>query len=500
LFKLILVLCLAVGTFAPSAQAENQLALSTALADSDTFIVLDNARNIPLRLLTIEEVERGDLWQRLRGGFLMQDINSPLVAHHEQWYAKRPDYIARMMVRASRYLFYITSEVERRGMPSEIALLPMIESAFNPGANSTSSAAGIWQFMPATGKNFGMRQNWWYDGRRDVIGATTGALDYLEKLHNQFGDWELALAAYNWGEGSVQRAQERNRKLGLPTNYVSLKMPDETRNYVPKLLAIKNIIANPSVFGLELPEIKNKAYFAAVSSAKHIDLELAAQFAGISKEEFVALNPAHNRPVMLQNNNDYILLPIDKIEAYQTNLESYDKPLVSWQVYHTQKGENLAHLAPRFGLSLEKLKSVNSLSARNDLSTGDTLLVPLNGDPIDTEEETAFEEINMHLHPVRREATGSASIKYVAHSGDTLDKLASRYHVSVASLKSWNGHLKHLKTGQTLTIVQGEHEPKLGKTTRHAKAASHESSRHKARRTPATSKPAKRVHRAYLNR
>lgn len=502
MFKLILVLCLAVGTFARTAHAENQLALSTSLVDPATLVVLDNARNIPLRLLTTEEIERGDLWQRLRGGFAMQNINSPLVANHEQWYAKRPDYIARMMTRASRYLFYITSEVERRGMPSEIALLPMIESAFNPGAFSTSSAAGIWQFMPATGKNFGMRQNWWYDGRRDVIGATTGALDYLEKLHRQFGDWDLALAAYNWGEGSIQRAQERNRKLGLPTNYASLKMPDETRNYVPKLLAIKNIVANPSVFNLELPEIKNKAYFAAVSSAKHIDVELAAQLAEISKEEFVALNPAHNRPVMMQNNNDYILLPIDKIETYQTNLENYDKPLVSWQVYHAQKGEKLAHLAPRFGLSLEKLKSVNSLSARNDLSAGDTLLVPLNGEPVDTEEETAFEDINMHLHTARREPpkTDSASIKYVAHSGDTLDKLASRYHVSVASLKSWNGHLKHLKAGQTLTIVQGEHEPKLGKSTKHGKTTSHESARHKPSHKQAESKPAKRVHHTYSKR
>ncbi|MFA6970508.1 MAG: transglycosylase SLT domain-containing protein, partial [Gallionella sp.] len=217
MFKLIFPLLLAICTLYTSAHAEDQLALSTSLAEPG--IILSNARNIQLKLLYDETLDNGDLWQRLRSGFTMQDNDGPLVAKHEQWYASRPDYVARMMSRANRYLYYITSEVERRGMPGEIALLPMIESAFNPGAYSTSSASGIWQFMPSTGKNFGMRQNWWYDGRRDITGATNGALDYLEKLHNQFGDWELALAAYNWGEGSIQRAQERNRKAGLPINY-----------------------------------------------------------------------------------------------------------------------------------------------------------------------------------------------------------------------------------------------------------------------------------------
>ena len=178
----------------------------------------------------------------------MRDLDSKLVAKHEKWYASRPDYVERMIDRARRYLFYITEEVERRGMPSEIALLPMIESAFNPGAYSVSRASGIWQFIPSTGKKFGMEQNWWYDGRRDIISATNGALDYLQTLHDMFGDWELALAAYNCGEGAVKRAQAHNRKRGLPVNYASLKLPKETRNYVPKLLAIKNIVADPASF------------------------------------------------------------------------------------------------------------------------------------------------------------------------------------------------------------------------------------------------------------
>ncbi len=433
--------------------AESQSAQLPALAISP--VTLTNARNTPMYLLI--EDNTNNLWQRLREGFTLQEMESPLIARHEQWYATRPDYVARMMFRANRYLYYITNEVERRGMPSEIALLPMIESAFNPGANSTSNAAGIWQFMPATGRYFGMKQNFWYDGRRDIIGATTGALDYLEKLHKMFGNWELALAAYNWGEGALQRAQAHNRKLGLPTDFASLNLPDETRNYVPKLLAIKNIVANPERYGLTLSDITNKPYFAAVTTEKHIDVELAAQLADITKEEFIALNPAHNRPVILQNNGDFILLPIEKIEAFQNNLRNYNMPLVSWQIYHTQKGEKLEHLAPRFGLSLEKLKSVNSLTARTTLTEGDTLLVPLNGEVIENEEK--FEDINLHLHPVAKTVQSIASIKYIVHNGDTLDKLASRYHVSVASLKSWNGNTKRVKKGQTLTIVPEKHNP-----------------------------------------
>jgi len=267
-------------------------------------------------------------------------------------------------------------------------------------------------------------------------------------------------------------------------------LPDETRNYVPKLLAIKNIVANPSKFGMELPDISNKPYFTSVSTAKHIDVELVAQLADISMEEFTALNPAHNRPVILQDNSNFILLPVDKVKTFQTNLENYDKPLVSWQAYHARKGERLDHLAPRFGLSLERLKSVNSLSARSNFCDDETLLVPLAGESGEGENE--FEAFNMHLHPVHKEAKNSdtASLKYTVHNGDTLDKLAVRYHVSVASLKSWNGHTKHIKAGQTLTIaksdIRGEkHTAKYAKSTAHKVAQRNVASKH-ASRTPHT--------------
>ena len=467
LIRLIFSALLALGVLAsPVAHAEEQLALSaSSTIDPATPPTLSNARNIKLELIPDDEPAPGDLWVRIRSGFAMRDLDSPFVAKHEQWYASRPDYMARMTDRARRYLYHITVEVERRGMPSEIALLPMIESAFNPGAYSTSRASGIWQFIPSTGKSFGMQQNWWYDGRRDVISATNGALDYLQKLHDMFGDWELALAAYNWGEGAVQRAQARNRKRGLPVNYTSLKMPDETRNYVPKLLAVKNIIANPASFGLVLEEIHDEPYFAAVSTAKHIDVKLAAQLADIPMEEFAALNPAHNRPVILQDNSDLILLPVGAVETFRANLENYDKPLVSWQAYQPKKGERLDKLAPRLGLSVEKLKSVNSLSGRAKVSTGQTLLVPINGEESEAEDE--FSVFNMHLSPFNDGA--SRTIKHIVRKGDTIASVARRYHVSIGKLKQWNkGSLKILRIGQAITIVQAASRKPSGRLSKSA--------------------------------
>jgi len=469
----------------PLAHAGETLALSTSLTDTLPPESLSNARNIQLELLPDIDLPMNDLWVRIRGGFAMRDLDSPLIAKHEQWYANRPDYVARMTERARRYLYYITSEVERRGMPSEIALLPMIESAFNPGAYSTSRASGIWQFIPSTGKHFGMQQNWWYDGRRDVISATNGALDYLQKLHDMFGDWELALAAYNWGEGAVQRAQERNRKRGLPVNYSSLKMPNETRSYVPKLLAVKNIVANPASFGLVLQDIPNEPYFNAVSTAKRIDVKLAAQLADISMEEFLALNPAHNRPVILQRNSDLILLPVDKVETFRANMESYDKPLVSWESYQPKKGERLDKLAPRFGLSVEKLKSVNGLS-RSSVSTGQTLLVPINGE--DSETDGEFTVFNMHLVPSGD--GGTRTIKHTVRQGETMASVARRYHVSVASLQSSNTTLKQLKPGQTITIVQVV-------SRKHAKRRSHKFAQTGTARKQSLNKTQKRVQIAY---
>jgi membrane-bound lytic murein transglycosylase D len=403
----------------------------------------------PIReaLIVAPEPSPGDLWQRIRDGYAMNELDSKLIKRHEQWYAKHPDYVLRMTERARRYLFYIAEEVERRGMPMEIALLPMIESAFNPGANSVASASGIWQFIPSTGKHFGMEQNWWHDGRRDIVGATNGALDYLQKLHDQFGDWELALAAYNWGENAVARAQAKNRRLHKPTDYSHLKMPRETQNYVPKLLAIKNIVSDPARFGLVLSEIPDESYFEAVATPQHMDVKIAAELAEIPMDEFIALNPSHNRPVILQGTANVLLLPVDKVETFRRNLEQTNhQRLVSWQPYESKKGEHFDRIAARFGLTAAELRSANGLSKFAQESNGQTLLVPI----VDDEPAVKFAAFNMHPSAV---AEMYGAVRYTVRKGDTISTIARRFHVSQAQLREANHGSTRLRIGQHFNIV-----------------------------------------------
>ena len=432
------------------AHAEDSLAFSTPQSPEIAPEWLPSGRDIRIELIPIAEpepqIEASDLWERIRAGFAMHDMNSKLVTVHEKWYARNPEYVLRMSERARRYLFYIVEEVERRGMPTEIALLPVIESAFNPGANSVASASGIWQFIPSTGKHFGLEQNWWYDGRRDIVGATNGALDYLQKLYNQFGEWELALAAYNWGENAVARAQAHNRKRGKPTNYTSLRMPRETRNYVPKLLAVKNIVIDPERFGLELTEIPDEPYFEAVATAQHIDVKVAAELADISMEEFNALNPGHNRPVILQETTNVLLLPIDKVDTFRNNLAKTDQRLVSWQAYQSKKGESFQDVASQFDMSLDELRSANGLSKYANESNGQTLLVPIT----EESQQTEFTAFNMHPSAVT-EMLGV--VRYTVRRGDTISTIARRFGVSQAQLIEANNGRTFLRVGKRFNIV-----------------------------------------------
>lgn len=319
------------------------------------------------------------LWQRIRNGFSLPNIASPLVREQEEWYASRPDYMKRTVARSGRYLYHIVAEVEKRGMPTEIALLPIIESAYNPVAYSRAHASGIWQFIPSTGKLYGLQQNFWYDGRRDVMAATSAALDYLQKLYEMFGSWDLALASYNWGEGAVGRAIAKNQARGLPSDYQSLTMPNETRYYVPKLQAVKNIIANPAQYGIELAEISNQPYFVAVTTTRHIDVKLAARLADVPFDEFISLNPGYSRPVIRANSEQTLLLPADKADTFRANLESHSQPLVSWQAYKLKPGESIDHVAARHSISIAQLKQVNGVSGKRRIGPGSTLLVPSAG-------------------------------------------------------------------------------------------------------------------------
>ena len=323
------------------------------------------------------KVQPKDVWERVRNGYTMKPMDTDLVRHWENFYSAKPEYFARMVDRSSHYLYHIIEEVERRKMPAEVALLPMIESAYNPQAYSKAHASGLWQFIPSTGRLYGLRQNWWYDGRRDVIAATNAALDYLEKLYGMFGDWELALASYNWGEGAVGRAVARNQAKGLPTDYASLTMPAETRNYLPKLIAVKNIIADPARFGVKLASIPNEPYFEVISVKRHIDVKLAAKFADMPLDEFRFLNPAHNKPVIKSDGSETIVLPRNRVAMFRANIENSDKPLVSWQAHTVKAGEKPEKIAASYGMSVNELKQVNNITASNKFRTGLPLLVPV---------------------------------------------------------------------------------------------------------------------------
>lgn len=319
-----------------------------------------------------------DLWERIRMGFRLAEVNPDLTRRHERWYAERPDQLLRAIDRSRLYLYHIADEVEKRGMPMEVALLPLIESAFNPMAQSPKQAAGIWQFIPSTGRVFGLQQNAWYDGRRDVLAATRAALDYLQVLSRQFGSWELALAAYNCGEGCVARAIARNRAQGLSTAYAALPLPTETRHYVPKLLAVRNLVRDPQTAGISLQAMANEPYFVQVKISQPMPTRQAAKLADISMDEFLALNPAFQRRVIHTDTRGVLLLPADKVEIFHHNLQKKATQRDGLQVYQGRKGESVNGIAGRFGVTPQWLKEHNPLkSSRGKLVTDQVLYVPM---------------------------------------------------------------------------------------------------------------------------
>jgi membrane-bound lytic murein transglycosylase D len=376
-----------------------------------------------------------DLWERVRRGFAMPELEAPLVRTAEQWYSTRPDYVARMTDRGSRYLFHIVEEVERRGMPTELALLPFIESAFNPQAISSAKAWGMWQFMPATGRHFDLTQNVFRDDRRDVLASTRAALDYLQKLHAMFGDWHLALAAYNWGEGSVQRAQARNRRAGKPTDYLSLRMPNETAYYVPKLQAVKNIVARPAAYSISLPPLANHPYFLSVPIERDIDVDVAVQLAGISRDEFMTLNPQMNKPVILAAGTPQILLPYDNASLFVRNVAAHRGPFATWTAWVAPKTVKPSEAAKQFGISEAELRDVNKIPPRMLVKAGSTLLVPRS--------EALLKDVSVHLADnavmtLAPEALPPRRVTHRAVKGDTVASIARRYRVTAAQVAAWN--------------------------------------------------------------
>ena len=399
-----------------------------------------------------------DLWHRIRVGFQMDALDSPLVQEHETWYSSRPDYIKRFVDRGSRYLHYIVEQVEKRKMPTEIALLPVIESAFTPRAMSRAKASGIWQFIPSTGKNYGLTQDWWRDNRNDIVAATDAALNYLQRLHDMFGNWELALAAYNCGEGCVSRAIAWNQKRNLPTDFLSLRLPPETRNYVPKLIAVKNIVLSPLVYGIEIDSIPDEPYFTTVEAPARIDVKVAAQLAGMTEDEFKALNPAHNKPVAVASTGT-LVVPLDKAHLFRENLENYDLPLVSWTTYSAKKGESIDAIAHRHGLSPSALRAANDgvrLDKKGRLRAAGPILVPLKKGatpakeaPIVAHAPLAAAAGAKAAAPVAKAAVPAAKAAgpthaaatpatYIVRAGDTLYGIARKFNTAVEQLMSVN--------------------------------------------------------------
>lgn len=451
----------------------------------------------------------GDLWDRIRQGFSMPDLDVAQVAEQERYYSQHPEYINRIVNRGSRYLYYVASEIQKRGMPMELALLPIVESAYNPRAESPARASGMWQFIPSTGKLYGLERTWWYDGRRDVVAATDAALNYLQKLYEIFGDWPLALAAYNWGDGSVKRAQAKNEARGLPTDYTAINMPNETRNYVPKLIAIRNIIANPLAYGIKLAMIPDKPYFTTLEPEKHMDVTVAAKLAEISVEELLNLNPGYIRPVIAYKEERKLVLPVNKVETFKKNLAAYDKPLLNWQPYTTKRGESFDKLARQYNISVAELRAINNLSDNTVTTRGQTILVPIQHDvsqstlsasaakqqgnliersasadqastsiPADTdipgkmvagntiqESGTSLQVKDFHLlNPkvtaqkmavLERAQTRPKTQRYEVKRGDTLYSIAQRFNTSAEDLAGTNRlRNSQIHAGQVLVIPQ----------------------------------------------
>ena len=370
-------------------------------------------------------------------------------------------------------------------MPTELALLPYIESAFNPQAVSSAKAAGMWQFMPATGTYFDLTQNAFRDDRRDVLASTRAALDYLEKLYRMFGDWHLALAAYNWGEGSVGRAIKRNERQDLPTHYTALSMPQETRNYVPKLQAVKNIIANPEKYNIELPYIENHPYFQVVDINRDMDIELVARLADVRVEDFKALNPSFHRPTIFAAGTTQILLPWDNAKVFQRNLEAYnDDQYASWTVWVAPSTMTVANAAQRVGMSESDLREVNRIPPRMMIKAGSALMVPRTSQHLSDVSTQIADNGRISFAPEVTNITRRTSVK--VRKGETMTRLARRNGVSVANLARWN----NLKTTTKLVAGQSLDVYKTVTVVATAKSTQKTTATKKQRSTAVTKKPA----------
>jgi membrane-bound lytic murein transglycosylase D len=457
------------------AQPADSAKLVDPLKTSETAKPAETIKIEPVQSVAMKDQ---DLWIRIRKGFGMPNLDNPLVVNQLNWYVARPDYIQRTTARASLYLYHVVEELEKRNMPTELALLPFIESAFNPQAFSSANASGMWQFIPSTGRNYNLKQSAFKDERRDVIASTDAALTYLQRLHDMFGDWQLALAAYNWGEGSVQRAINRNRAAGKPIDFNSLSplMPPETRNYVPKLQAVKDIISTPERYAIALPKVDNEPYFVSIGKTRDMDIKIAAQLAEITIEDFKALNPQFNRPVITGSSSTQILLPQTNAEKFKANLSQWTHALSSWTIHKvTSAREKIEAIASKFGTTPAVIREANNIPPRTHLIAGSTILVPKPADQ--TMEKDIAPELADSAVVSMESDTPTKRIYIRVGKNDSLASIAQRNRISVAQLKSWNNlHTDKVTAGQRIAlmvpnrIVQGGKNSTRRVARRHTRA------------------------------
>lgn len=392
-----------------------------------------------------------DLWERIRSGFTFRIPDQLRIKQEIAWFQSKPDYLGRVFDRARPYLHYIVEQVEARGIPMEIALLPVVESAFQPFAYSPGRAAGIWQFIPGTGRRFGLKQNWWYDGRRDITDSTRAALEYLHALNQQFnGDWLLALAAYNCGEGNVQKAIRLNQKHGKPTDFWHLKLPRETRGYVPRLLAVVSIINQPQRYGLQIKTISNEPYLEQVETGGQIDLTIAAKLTGISIDKLYRLNPGYNRWATDPKGPHRLMVPVKQAQTLRQNLAGLPgAQRIKWIRYRIRNGETLSHIAKRYHTDVAMLKQSNRLRTSR-IRAGRHLLIP-----VATQSSNHYAlSVASRLKKLQAYRRTGSKHRYTVQPGDTLWGISRRYRVSVNKLAKWNGVAARdiLRPGQRLTL------------------------------------------------
>jgi len=402
------------------------------------------------------------IWQRIRRGLdLDHNVDNKRLNAEFRWYHKHKNYMARVSERSARYIYYIVSELEQANLPLELALLPIVESAYDPFAYSHGRASGIWQFIPSTGRQYKMEQNWWYDGRRDIVASTSGAINYLKSLSNHYdGDWLLALAAYNSGQGTVDRAIKKNKKQGKSLDFWSLDLPKETRSYVPKLLALAKLIDNPNRYNIDLFPIDNAAYFSIVNTKTQIDLAQAAKMAGVEIDEIYRLNPGFNRWATTPSGPHRLLVPKNSEEQFNRALRDF--PIESrllWERYTIKSGDVLAVLAKRFKTDVETIKEINGL--RNSrIRAGKSLMIPKASKNNDYYSHSA----EQRLASIHKKRTGGKNTRQVFHrvkSGESLWTIARRYDVSVSKLAHWNslGHKEVLSIDKKLSVWVQDKQP-----------------------------------------